>query len=126
MATFKITETALLGVHVPAAGTFPAGALVPVFIDGKRYGYPGREIIKFGRVIAHDVLGGSVNVKLTGDDGYVWITENLGAKNWREYLTSPRFASERETWNDVGVDILQQVPKCIREELTENGETTNV
>lgn len=122
MATFKITETALLGVHVPARGTFPAGALVPVFIDGKRYGYPGREIIKFGRVVAHDVKGASVNVKLTGNDGYVWITENLAAKNWREYLTSEKYTSDRETWPAVGVDVLQQVPKRIREELTEIGE----
>lgn len=119
METFKITETALLGVHVPARGVFPVGVLVPVFIDGKPYGYPGRELIKFGRVITSNGHG---EIQVKHDLGFSWITENLGAKNWREYLTNPRFSLDRETWHDVGVDILQQVPKSIREELTESGE----
>lgn len=120
MTSYSVdTETALLGVHVPARGVFPVGVLVPVFIDGKPYGYPGRELIKFGRVIGNDGAG-FIHVK--HDLGFSWITENLAAKRWREYLTSPRFDIDRETWHDVGVNLMTLIPAAIRGELTEIGE----
>lgn len=120
MTSYSVDASkALLGVHVPARGTFPAGALVPVLYDGKPYGYPGRELIKFGRVIGYDGAG-FIHVKT--DLGYSWITENLAAKTWREYMTSERFASDRETWHEVGVEVMELIPATIRGELTTIGD----